>query len=176
MMKNNIKLWSLLLVAAMSFFLSSALNAEPWKNQFVSGVNRLPSRATSYSYTNDADALSCDRDLARMTSLNGTWKFHFAEDVAGAPAGFQAPGYDVSQWADIEVPSCWEMQDFGYPIYTNTVYPFKFNPPYITRDNPVGSYVRTFTVPEGWDGGHIILHFGGVYSGHQVWVNGIEVG
>ena len=175
-MKNHMKLWSLFFVAAMSFSLSLALNAEPWKNQFVSGVSRLPSRATSYSYTNDADALSCDRDLARMATLNGTWKFHFAEDVSGAPAGFQAPGYDVSQWAEIEVPSCWEMQGFGYPIYTNTVYPFSFDPPYITRDNPVGSYVRTFTVPEDWDGGHVILHFGGVYSGHQVWVNGIEVG
>ena len=175
-MKNCIKLWSLLLVAAMSVSLSSALNAEPWKNQFVNGVNRLPSRATSYSYTSESDALSCDRELSRMMSLNGTWKFHFAEDVTGAPDGFQEPGYDVSQWAEIEVPSCWEMQDFGYPIYTNTVYPFKFDPPYITRDNPVGSYVRTFSVPDGWDGGSLILHFGGVYSGHQVWVNGVEVG
>ena len=87
---------------------SSALNAEPWKNQFVNGVNRLPSRATSYSYSNDADALSCDRDQARMETLNGTWKFHFAEDVSSAPVGFQTPGYDVSQWVDIEVPSCWE--------------------------------------------------------------------
>ena len=175
-MKNRMKLWSLLAVAAMSVSLSSALDAEPWKNQFVNGVNRLPSRATSYSYTTETDALSCDRELARMATLNGTWKFHFAEDVSGAPAGFQAPGYDVSGWADIEVPSCWEMQGFGYPIYTNTVYPFDFNPPYITRDNPVGSYVRTFTVPEGWGAGRIILHFGGVYSGHQVWVNGVEVG
>lgn len=175
-MKSSVKLWSLLSVAAMSLVLSSFLDAEPWKNQFVNGVNRLPSRATSYSYVTDADALSCDREMSRMALLNGTWKFHFAEDVNGAPEGFQTPGYDVSKWAEIEVPSCWEMQGFGYPIYTNTAYPFKYEPPFITRDNPVGSYVRTFTVPEGWDGGHVILHFGGVYSGHQVWVNGVEVG
>ena len=175
-MKLSVKLWSLLSVAAISMVLSSPLDAEPWKNQFVNGVNRLPSRATSYSYLTASDALSCDREVSRMSLLNGVWKFHFAEDVTSAPDNFQAPGYDVSKWADIEVPSCWEMQGFGYPIYTNTVYPFKFEPPFITRDNPVGSYVRTFTVPEGWDAGHVILHFGGVYSGHQVWVNGIEVG
>lgn len=36
------------------------------------------------------------------------------------------------------------MQGYGYPIYTNVVYPFEFKPPYITRDNPTGCYVRTF--------------------------------
>ena len=175
-MKLSVKLWSLLCVAAMYAVLPSDLDAEPWNNQYVNGVSRLPSRATSYSYSSSADALSGDRESSRMMSLNGTWKFHFAEDVVGAPEGFQMPGYDISQWSDIEVPSCWEMQGFGYPIYTNTVYPFEFDPPFITRDNPVGSYVRTFTVPEDWKGGRIILHFGGVYSGHKVWINGIEAG
>ncbi len=168
-----------LLLMLNAFF--CVLNAEdlksgPWFNHYVNGVNRLPARATSYSYATESEALACDRDAARMASLNGIWKFAFAEDISKAPAGFWQEGFDVSSWGEITVPSCWEMQGHGYPIYRNTKYPFPYNPPYIDRDNPVGSYVRTFTVPSDWKGGRVILHFGGVYSGHQVWVNGREVG
>lgn len=148
----------------------------PWKDHHINGINRLPARATSYSCSDEATALESGRDSSRLMSLNGMWKFNFAEDVTLAPASFHEDGFDVSSWAEIAVPSCWEMQGYGYPIYTNTKYPFPYNPPYIGRDNPVGSYVREFTVPSSWKSGRVILHFGGVYSGHQVWLNGHEVG
>ena len=80
----NMKIDRSLIVIAMSavaiFFCSSA-DAHPRENQYVNGVNRLPARATSYSYANEADALTYDRRNSRMTSLNGVWKFHFAEDI-----------------------------------------------------------------------------------------------
>ena len=173
---NNLRnlIAAVFLSATLLFPLS--LVAHPRENQYVNGVNRLPARATSYSFANEADAKSYERENARMASLNGVWKFHFAEDVDKAPENFFEKGFDVSAWADITVPSCWEMQGFGYPIYTNTTYPFEYHPPFITRDNPVGSYVRKFTVPQSWNDGRVILHFGGVYSGHQVWVNGEQVG
>lgn len=155
---------------------AQTLSEGPWYNHYVNGINRLPARATSYSFDDEAKALDGNREASRMVSLNGTWKFKLVEDVPQAPLDFFNEGYDVSAWDDIKVPSCWEMQGFGYPIYTNTTYPFPYRPPYICRDNPVGSYVRTFTVPQEWKGGRVILHFGGVYSGHQVWVNGKEVG
>lgn len=155
---------------------AQTLSEGPWYNHYVNGINRLPARATSYSFDDEAKALDGNREASRMVSLNGTWKFKFVEDVPQAPHDFFNEGYDVTAWDDIKVPSCWEMQGFGYPIYTNTKYPFPYRPPYICRDNPVGSYVRTFTVPQEWKGGRVILHFGGVYSGHQVWVNGKEVG
>ena len=148
----------------------------PWCDHAVSGINRLAARATSYSYGNVEDALAGDRSKARIESLNGTWSFKFAEDAALAPADFHRPDYNTSGWDKIQVPSCWEMQGYGYPIYTNIEYPFEFKPPFITRDNPVGSYVRKFNIPEDWKKGRIILHFGGVYSGYTVWVNGREAG
>lgn len=172
----HILLTFLLLASAAVCSYADNLSEGPWYNHYVNGINRLPSRATSYSYATPADALAGDRETSRMMSLNGTWKFFFAEDTKQAPLGFWKDGSDVSSWGDIKVPSCWEMQGYGYPIYTNSVYPFAFTPPYISRDNPVGSYVRTFTVPQNWKGGRVILHFGGVYSGHQVWLNGVEVG
>ena len=156
--------------------LAQTLDKGPWFDHYVNGINRMPARATSYSFDDQAKALAGDREGSRMILLNGTWKFKFAEDLPQAPRDFYAEGYDVSSWDNIPVPSCWEMQGYGYPIYTNTQYPFPYRPPYICRDNPVGSYVRTFTVPQDWKDGKVILHFGGVYSGHQVWVNGNEVG
>ena len=168
---------SLTLLLNLTLLLGAGdLKNGPWFNQYVSGVNRETARTTSYSFETVADAVTCNRDAARLVSLNGTWKFDFAEDICKAPMDFYQEGFDVSSWGDIKVPSCWDVQGFGYPIYINTRYPFPYNPPYIDRPNPIGSYVRTFSVPSSWEGGRVILHFGGVYSGHQVWVNGHEVG
>ena len=97
-------------------------------------------------------------------SLNGNWKFAFAPKPADAIADFETEGFDVSSWDEIDVPSNWEMRGHGRPIYTNAKYPFKVDPPFIADDdNPVGHYVRTFEVPQSWDGRQIVLHFGGVF-------------
>ena len=76
-------------------------------------------------------------------------------------------------------PSNWELQGYGVPIYVDAGLPFAENPepPFVDHeDNPVGSYRRSFTVPESWRDGEIYLHFGGVRSAMYVWVNGREVG
>ena len=109
-----------------------------WYDNHVNGINRLEARATSYSYASAEDALACDREVSRIKSLNGTWKFQFVEDLSKASLDFFKEGYDGSSWNDISVPSCWEMHGYGYPIYTNIRYPFPYTPPYISRDNPVG--------------------------------------
>ena len=91
----------------------------PWYDHHVNSINRLPARATSYSYQSEQDALTLDRDASRMQLLNGMWKFHFAAQETDAPKDFYQEGYDFSAWNEIPVPSCWEMQGYGYPIYTN---------------------------------------------------------
>lgn len=149
---------------------------KPWADISINSINRLPARATSFSYACAKDALSCDLDKARVLSLNGRWKFNFVEDVRMAPADFYRCDFDCSAWEEIDVPSCWEMKGYGYPIYTNIPYPFPFTPPVISRDNPVGSYIKEFEVPEEWKEGRVRIHFGGVYSGYTLWVNGKEVG
>ena len=157
----------------------AATAADGWDapaDQHVNALRRLPARATSYSYKTPQDALAGDRAQSRMMPLDGVWKFRFAEDAAQSPEGFWQPGADLGNWDEIEVPSCWEMQGYGYPIYTNIPYPFEFRPPSITRDNPTGCYVRKFTVPRSWEGDRVVLHFGGVYSGYYVWVNGTLAG
>ncbi len=152
------------------------VNQPEWQNQLINGVNRLPSRATSYSYRSVEDAKSANREKAEIQSLDGTWRFHFAEDVSGVIDRFYDKDFNVSKWDNIEVPLCWEMKGYGYPNYTNSKNPFPANAPYLDRTNPTGSYVRDFTLPESWSGDRVIIHFGGVYSGYYLWVNGHKVG
>lgn len=91
--------------------------------------------------------------------------------------GFEAAAYVDSGWQAIQVPSCWELQGHGYPIYTNVQYPFPMDPPRVPlEDNPTGCYRLRFTVPPEWEGRPVFVHFGGVYSAFTVWVNGVEIG
>lgn len=157
--------------------LSIALSAQnDWENEQVIGRNKMPARATSYSFPSEELALKGDRTQARFLSLNGEWQFHFEADSKNRPLDFYSGENKVAGWDKIEVPSCWEMKGYGTPIYTNSTYPFPNRPPFITRTNPVGSYFKTFEIPTDWDGKQIILHFGGVSSAFYVWVNGQMVG
>ncbi len=172
----------MILVACLAF--TSHVQAQTifsetfWENPNINGVNRLPMRSTSYSFPTEETALSVSRDKSpKIQVLNGQWQFHFAPAPDKSPSGFHQPNYDASSWDQIEVPSNWELKGYGTAIYTNIRYPFKVNPPYIDHsDNPVGSYITEFTLPDSWNDQKIILHFGGSSSATYVWINGKEVG
>lgn len=148
----------------------------PWENPMITSMNREPARATAYSYATVADALEGKREKSRIKILNGDWDFKFAKNFQEAPQDFYKN--EVKGWDKIEVPSNWEMKGYGQAIYKSAVYSFRpVNPPFVPQDdNPVGSYQRKFTVPENWDGMTVSLHFGGVSSAFQVWLNGDFVG
>jgi beta-galactosidase len=166
------------MLATMACGLTCGATTHDWEDAAVFAVNREAARATSVSYASVNDALQCDATKSdRYISLNGKWKFAWSKAPAERPADFYKPDYDVSQWANINVPGNWEMQGYGIPIYTNIIYPFPANPPYIPNDdNPVGSYRRDFTVPADWQGDRVMLHFAGSTAGMYVWVNGQKVG
>lgn len=110
-------------------------------------------------------------------SLNGTWKFYFADTPEGSPAGFYAPAFDDRSWQSIRVPSNWEMQGFGDPLFRNVSTPFKPNPPKVPREyNPTGSYRRTFNLPSLWKGMQVFLRMEKSASASFIWVNGQEAG
>ncbi|MCF8357983.1 MAG: DUF4981 domain-containing protein [Prolixibacteraceae bacterium] len=146
------------------------------EDETMYGKNKLPASATAYSYSTIEKALAFDREQSEYMSLNGDWRFSFVDESSKRPAGFYEDDFDFADWDIIDVPSCWEMRGYGTPIYTNARYPFPVNPPFIQRENPVGSYLKEFEIPEEWKGRHIILHFGGVSSAMYVWVNGKYVG
>ncbi|TGV01876.1 glycoside hydrolase family 2 TIM barrel-domain containing protein [Flavivirga rizhaonensis] len=169
-----------------------------WENELMFEQNKLRSRVPSYSFFNHQDALIGNREASRMQSLNGLWQFNFVEKSSERPQNFITKDFEgnLKEWKNIPVPSNWELQGYGQPIYSNIIYPFTPNIenggkrnfsylgphppqfPYIDRyrDNPVGSYYRDFTVPEAWNNQSVILHFGGISSAFYVWVNGKKVG
>lgn len=100
-----------------------------WSNLSVIHRNTLTPRSSFFNYTNASDALSYDSTKAQAKSLNGLWKFSFANSPFQAPANFFSPDFDTSKWADIPVPSMWQLEGFGKPQYTNVVYPFPVDPP-----------------------------------------------
>lgn len=117
-------------------------------------------------------------------SLNGKWKFHWNVNPDNRPAGFSNPQYDVTEWAEIEVPANWETQGYGTPIYVNEryefdsdFYNFKKNPPYVPyQSNEVGCYRRNFRVPADWEGRRVVIALEGVISFYYIWVNGEYLG
>ena len=169
----------------LSLFLSfvpviiSAQSLPDWENPAVIGINKLPYHATLGNP-------SSHRNSPEITYLDGTWKFRWSPDPESRPVDFYQAGFDVSGWDDIHVPCDWEMQGYGTPIYTNSRYPFRRQPPVVTGTpdrswtayesrNPVGSYVTVFNASDipahNW-----ILEFEAVSSAFYVWVNGQKVG
>ncbi|WP_447037525.1 glycoside hydrolase family 2 TIM barrel-domain containing protein [Streptomyces sp. DSM 118878] len=151
-------------------------------NPRVFQVNREPARARLIPYASTADALRGESTKSPYyRSLNGRWAFHWAKNPEKRPVGFEADGYDVSDWDRITVPSNWEIEGYPHPIYLNIKYPWegyeKPDFPDVPKDfNPVGSYRRTFIVPRAWRGRRTLLSFQGVKSAFFVWVNGKKVG
>ena len=111
-----------------------------------------------------------------VKSLNGMWRFRYDDDIKQAPTDFYLSHYDDSKWAKIPVPSNWELQGFGTPIFINFKYNWTPNPPYIDIPNPVGTYRTSFTVPNNWKDREVMLHFGSITGYARVYVNGKEVG
>lgn len=154
----------------------------------IIGINKLPPRTAIWPAPDCAAAKVSDyENSVWVKSLNGQWKFHWSPDPMTRPVDFFHPGFSYEGWATIEVPSTIERQGFGTPIYTNFTYPFKVNPPFVMDEpdrryttykqrNPVGSYVRTFTVPAAWKGKKVLLHLAGASSGTFIWLNGKKVG
>lgn len=169
---------------ANKFVYTAPENGYPeWNNNpQIYQLNRLEAHATLMPYHTEAEALAGVREASQFyQNLNGTWKFHFAENADGRPQDFYKNEYDTNEWAEIAVPSHWQLQGFDFPQYTNIIYPWvgheDLKPPFApVKYNPVGSYVRSFSIPEGWNGQPVYISFQGVESAFYVWVNGDLVG
>lgn len=164
-----------------------------WENETVFERNKEKGRATFIPFANMEEMRSdaayttpWERtNSSRYLLLNGNWKFNWVKQPSERPVNFYKINYDVTGWKEIPVPSNWEMQGYGTPIYTNQNYPFRNNPPFIQpqkgytaekEPNAVGSYRRDFTLPADWKDKEIFIHFDGIYSAAYVWINGKQVG
>ena len=150
----------------------------PWEDPTINQINKLPPHAHFIPFENVEQARTEDKwQSPFLQSLNGIWKFNLAHNPSERPYWFFKDDFDTRKWAEIKVPANWELEGYDYPIYVNVKYPHAATPPLIQENyNPVGSYKRTFTIPENWKGKEIFLHFGAVSSMVNVWVNEQFVG
>lgn len=175
-------------IVGWMFLCGGCLAANDWENQDVIGRNKEAARATAVPYSNSVNAVKGERAAsAYVQSLDGEWKFNWVKRPEERPLDFYKPDFDSSAWKSIPVPSNWQLEGYGVPIYVNTAYPFEKSPPHIMLEpprnytsvelrNPVGSYLTSFSVSEAWEGRETIIHFGGVESAFYLWVNGEKVG
>jgi len=116
--------------------------------------NRLKQRA--YYIPENRDGMIC---------LNGIWDFEF----------FQNDFDDISIFkGQIDVPSCWQCRGYERPYYTNIVYPFPVEPPYVPNENPMGVYTRTFDIQDMSRKYYVV--FEGVATFLELFINEQSVG
>jgi beta-galactosidase len=152
------------------------------------GLNKELNHATLMPYASLKEALKANRHASSYArNLNGLWKFNWVDWPQKRPVNFYKTNYDVSGWGDIKVPSCWQIEGYGTPYYSNYNYIFQKDFPRVMSTppvnftayqerNPVGSYRKNFEVPADWDGRRIFLTFDGVDAGFFLWINGKKVG
>ena len=96
-----------------------------WENPLVFKINREDPHATMISFPDEKSALKGVKSASpNYISLDGTWKFNYAETPDKRPFWFFKSDYDTRDWKDIDVPSNWQMRGYDIPVYTNIRYPF----------------------------------------------------
>ncbi|MFI1772044.1 glycoside hydrolase family 2 TIM barrel-domain containing protein [Thalassobellus citreus] len=178
-MKNRLYI-ILFLIASIT--VNAQKKAPFWLNEKINEEHRMPMRASYYVYENEASAAKGDwKHSENYLNLNGDWKFKYVDAPNDLPKEFEKTTFNDTHWDDFKIPANWDVNGYGYPIYTNTTYEFAHwitvNPPIVpTKYNPTGVYRKTITVNDTWDGKDVFLHVGAAKSNLTVWVNGTYVG
>ncbi len=138
--------------------------------------NTMPNRAYYIPASYKGDFIEDRASSDRFLSLNGQWSFRYFESIYDLQEPFYEEGFDLSAFGTIAVPSVWQTQGYDHHQYTNTRYPFPFDPPHVPHDNPCGAYVHHFDYTPDPAAPRAYLNFEGVDSCYYVWLNSTYVG
>ncbi|KAJ1439409.1 glycosyl hydrolases family 2, TIM barrel domain-containing protein [Ochromonadaceae sp. CCMP2298] len=131
-----------------------------WEDPQVVGRRRRPTRSDAKFFPSRAELLSYWRKRAQvpwdapepprvgltlLTGLPGcpeegggagSWRFCLVGSPDHTPESWNLPLYDDApqDWAPIALPNHWQLQGYDVPLYTNTTYPFPFDPPRVRRN------------------------------------------
>lgn len=152
-------------------------NKVEWQDPSTIQINREPARAYYIPFANTEDALAHHKGLSpHYKLLNGTWKFSYYPSYIDAPTDFYSSDFCSNDWDTLTVPSNWQLHGYDNPQYTNVNYPYPVDPPFVPNENPVGLYLKDFTLPSNWNEKEVFINFEGVNSCFYLWVNGIYIG
>ncbi|MEC1524527.1 glycoside hydrolase family 2 TIM barrel-domain containing protein [Neobacillus niacini] len=148
-----------------------------WENIHLTALNRLPAHTDFYRYRELTEAIQLNKEQSKgYMSLDGNWKFLFLEAPEFSPEDFEAENFEINHLDDIEVPSCWQLKGYGNMHYTDVLYPFPINPPFVPQENPTGIYFKDITLEDIKLDEKIIVKFNGVDSAFDLYANGHHVG
>ena len=112
-------------------------------------IRRMPAHSDHGYYATGKEADGGESSF--LTSLNGSWKFAYANNLEEVIEDFYRKDYDSSNWDEIMVPS--SIQLFGYDElqYVNSQYPWDGKEAVRGKEipkkyNPVAMYVHSFAV------------------------------
>lgn len=138
-------------------------------------IRRMPAHSDHRYYATGKEADGGESSF--LTSLNGSWKFAYANNLEEVIEDFYRKDYDSSNWDEIMVPS--SIQLFGYDElqYVNSQYPWDGKEAVRGKEipkkyNPVAMYVHSFAVTGEMLKDRLSLRFDGVESAMALWVNG----
>ncbi|WP_442794567.1 glycoside hydrolase family 2 TIM barrel-domain containing protein [Pelobium manganitolerans] len=175
--KNKLTVLALLCALSLGSLKTAFAQNNEWENPTILDHNKEKPHATFMLFDSQKDVVADDYSKSPYYKLlNGNWKFTYVDQYKNRNQEFYKTDLNDANWSNIPVPSNWELEGFGTPIYTNIVYPFPKNPPFIGENNPVGTYRMHFTVPANWDNREVLLHFGSITGYAQVYVNGKKAG
>lgn len=144
-----------------------------WNKKDIYNINSIGRYACGFPLDKDGNA--------KVLCLNGQWRFKWFPSVNDLNIQMIKKDYDISDFDYIDVPSNWQIKGYDIPIYTNIAYPYAlaakniFAVPKVKADkNSVGVYVTEFELKSLSD--KYYIHFGGVNSSAEIYVNGIFVG
>ncbi len=178
-------------------FAQTTITGTEWDNPLTTSVNRETAHTLAIPVTSDAAVAQNDMTQSPWyQSLNGVWKFQWVGVPTNAKDDWCAKDFNDTSWTDIDVPSSWQVWGLNHgkswdkPLYCNISYPFSYNestfsvmadrPSWFTytgsKKNPVGTYRRTFTVPDTWNERDVYVRFNSVGHGYYLWVNGQRIG
>lgn len=141
--------------------------------------NCMAAHSDHVAYTDETEAE--EKKSSFRLLLDGIWKFHYARNYTQTVNGFEAETFDCKCWEDIRVPAHIQMEGYDIPQYVNIQYPWDgredvWRNAVPSEFNPVASYVKYFTLPEGFRKNGLYISFQGVESGFALWLNGHYVG
>ena len=183
-------------MAFSSIFSSFAQTGKEWDDPKTTSVNREKAHTVGIPWASERDVTNPISESPYYLSLDGTWKFYWVKSPSSVLEANCAKDYNDAAWTDIDVPSSWQVWGLNHgkswdkPLYCNVAYPFSYNestysvmasrPSWFTYNssmpNPVGTYRRTFTIPDSWKGRDVYVRFNGVGHGYYLWINGQRVG
>lgn len=154
------------------------MNNEWVKDPKVFNINREKAHASIHRYAS-LEEMHTNKS-SYIYSLNGKWKFHYANGFNQLIKDFSNKDYNSDNWDEINVPGHIQLQGYGTPMYVNQIYPWSATeqiiPGEIPEHNPIGSYITYFDSSVIKDDTDVYIAFKGVESAMPLWINGTFVG